>query len=612
MQRFLLPASLVAAFVLVQAPLEGQAPTWTQATATGPSARGCHAMAYDLQRGCTVLFGGAISSTSSSGQTWKWDGATWTLITGPGPSARYNSAMCYDLQRGCCVLFGGRTHSGTNYGDTWEYDGSGWTQRNVTGPAARNSHAMAYDSVRGVTVLYGGYSPTGGGYVRDTWEWNGATWTRRAISGPPSASANTSLAYDSQRQRTVLFGGHNNGVGYRDTGEWDGTTWAFGSSAGPSARAAQSMAYDELANVTVLFGGLNTSTSSRLNDTWTWDGTSWTQVPIPGPSSRAFCPMAYDSQRQRTVLFGGEWSNWAFRSDTWELTFPNPNAATFTNYGAGCPGTTSTFSYCAQANPAGGTLVGGTASREYGILVSGGPMQVLSVDVFTQSTGGTQTVPVHVYPFSTTPVPPLASTTMTVDSSPGFYSATFPAPVTVNGNFFLAVDVSAQTVVAPHLTTGTTTAVFERTTPGAGAWSFSMTVTCPAWRVSCTAGTQYLVPSLGNNGLPVIGTTYAVTLDDALANSAAIFMTGLSNQSSSLFGPLPYSPPNAPGCSLLVDPGLTVVYLTSGSGTASHSISLPNAPSYIGLHLYHQWAVLDFANPLGIVVSDAGDAKVGT
>ena len=42
----------------------------------------------------------------------------------------------------------------------------------VQGPGARFAHAMAYDSQREVVVLFGG-APTPGTALDDTWEWNG-------------------------------------------------------------------------------------------------------------------------------------------------------------------------------------------------------------------------------------------------------------------------------------------------------------------------------------------------------------------------------------------------------------------------------------------------------
>lgn len=48
------------------------------------------------------------------------------------------------------------------------------------------------------------------------------------------------------------------------------------------------------------------------------------------------------------------------------------------------------------------------------------------------------------------------------------------------------------------------------------------------------------------------------------------------------------------------------------SGSTSQVFARTHATSYIGVELFHQWAVFDPANPLGIVVSEAGRAWLGT
>src|SRR5262245_66639107 len=99
---------------------------------------------------------------------------------------------------------------------------------------------MAYDSQRGRTVLFGGEGP---GYGVDTWEWDGTNWIQHFTSGFPPARDRHAMAYDSQRHRVVLFGGFQAGVGYLgDTWEWDGTTWRQ-LAAGPPARRWDPMAF---------------------------------------------------------------------------------------------------------------------------------------------------------------------------------------------------------------------------------------------------------------------------------------------------------------------------------------------------------------------------------
>jgi hypothetical protein len=136
------------------------------------------------------------------------------------------------------------------------------------------------------------------------------------------------MAFDSVRNRVVLFGGRSNGVRMADTWEWDGSNWTqISTSSAPSARFWHSMAFDSQLGKTRVFGGDHVAPFSLgpVNDTWEWDGASWTQdVTSAAPSPRAGQSMAYDSGRARTIVFGGtdEGFPGVFYNDTWELGTP--------------------------------------------------------------------------------------------------------------------------------------------------------------------------------------------------------------------------------------------------------------------------------------------------
>ena len=69
-----------------------------------------------------------------------------------------------------CVLFGG-THSLVPQKQTWTWDGTYWTARQDIGPSARSGHAAAFDSVRQRVVLFGGIDQKQS-LLGDTWEQN--------------------------------------------------------------------------------------------------------------------------------------------------------------------------------------------------------------------------------------------------------------------------------------------------------------------------------------------------------------------------------------------------------------------------------------------------------
>ncbi|MCR9245070.1 MAG: choice-of-anchor B family protein [bacterium] len=325
---------------------------------------------------------------------------------------------------------------------------------------------------------------------------------------------------------------------------------------------------------------------------------------------------SYDTWPGSSGGFDGAWGVYPFLpsgnilvSDvSTGLYVVRPSNAGFTTYGQGCPG--SVAQGCPELNPTGGNLSGATRDNEYCYRVNNtGTIQVTGFELWTQSTGGTVTRPAHIYgDAGGAPQPnPVATTTMQIGSSQGFYTATFASPVTLTGDFYIGMDSSSQNVVISTLTNGTSGVGFwrDQQTPN---WTQSGLVARPSWRVQCSS-TNNKVPSLSNNGFPIIGQNYSVTLSDAVASSAAFSLTGLSD---TVFQgtPLPAPIPGAPGCEVLAAPLVTQLVFTSANGAASTPFSVPNSGSYAGLTLYHQWAILDAVNSIGIVVSNAGRATI--
>lgn len=184
-------------------------------------------------------------------------------------------------------------------------------------PGPRYQHAMAYDSARQRSVIYGGYNNSAG--ISDTWEWDGTNWAMRIAASAPGVRRWHTMAYDEARQRTVLFGGQGTGGSYpTDTWTWDGTTWIGVTVPGPGPRQRHAMAYDSARQRVVLFGGSVPGGSSWSSDTWEWDGTAWAQrIPATTPVGRTSHSMAYDAARQRMVVFGGQVTGSVYDNQTW-------------------------------------------------------------------------------------------------------------------------------------------------------------------------------------------------------------------------------------------------------------------------------------------------------
>jgi len=284
-------------------------------------------MAYDQQRAQMLAYGGAqgrFPDYIEYSDTRRLDGNQWREIPVPfAAPARWELALCYDTRRGVVVLNGGGSFVGVpgnpnnhHIGGTYEFDGNTWALRTMGGPNSRHGSAMAYDSARDRTVLFGGKHD-----VLGTWEWNGSTWTSVTPTGPsPSLRGFSGCTYDPIRGKVVLFGGGTDAfVPLGDTWTWDGATWTQVATTGPTARLGPGMAWDSFRGRVVLHGGQD-NVLGRRNDIWEWNGTSWSQRVISGtqPPVRYQFGFAYDSHRNRFISAGGQDLNIG-QSDTWEL-----------------------------------------------------------------------------------------------------------------------------------------------------------------------------------------------------------------------------------------------------------------------------------------------------
>jgi hypothetical protein len=248
----------------------------------------------------------------------------WVRIASEGPAPRDYAAMCYDSDRRVTVLFGGSTFPNSPlspsgfFGDTWEFDGTNWTQRlSANSPGPRMLASLAYDSRRHRSVLFGGHrydrsSQTQTQLTPETWEWDGTNWQQIVTANPPPLQDNfypTPTCFDSARGETLLFG-------FLQDPLWayDGTDWQVRNAggAGPKPNPAVTMAFDANRRVAVLLGAL-ASARGKGNDhnesVWEWDGKGWNEMPQSGQQPdlvEGANAFAYDTFRQECVLFGEE------------------------------------------------------------------------------------------------------------------------------------------------------------------------------------------------------------------------------------------------------------------------------------------------------------------
>ena len=249
---------------------------WTKKeTHNSPPPRKYHSMVYLNDWGLVFMFGGQ-GNVGCYDDTWIYDFNTnsWNNITNPSnprPSPRQQTAMAYYDTYNVVILFGGR-EGNAHYDDTWEYSYSGntWTIISPKGgvkPSARSGHAMAAGSSFFGALLYGGSSNIMKG---ETWiyEPDENHWIQKNPSIEPPKLTEHAMVYDSIVNKGIIFGGFKPGSISDETCAYDyiANTWTLrGSGSSPSERKHTSMAYDSQNQKTILFGGLG---DGNKDDTW--------------------------------------------------------------------------------------------------------------------------------------------------------------------------------------------------------------------------------------------------------------------------------------------------------------------------------------------------------
>ncbi len=302
-------------------------------------------MAYDARRGRVLLFGGA---PPASDELWEIDGLSWRrrLPSDPegdgNPAPRFLHGMAYDIERGTTLVHAGCTTPlnidgcAERLDDLWSYDGSSWTELctsaecRATVPRPRSGVAMAHDRARRVTLVFGGvaYRPCAPD-EDDTNErclsnalhaWDGRVWTR-LCDGPPCSDAMPParfaplMAYDPDLERVVMHGGCDTllppdgicGNTLSDTWAFDGTSWTELRSMVAPEHAFGASRTGALMHSPRHGGVIFVGASSSNTVTWILRGEQWLPLVSVGdePGGRCGADVVHDPARGEVVLFGG-------------------------------------------------------------------------------------------------------------------------------------------------------------------------------------------------------------------------------------------------------------------------------------------------------------------
>jgi hypothetical protein len=187
---------------------------WTLLCGTGsacsqtPSARADSQMTYDTVRDRLVMFGGAFPSGANTDQLWERGSSGWVQLCGAGtacsgPTGAYTHAMAFDANRGVSVM-----HD-NDMQETWEWNGTSWSKRwSANGGVPVYGAEATYDEASGRVVIAG----------QESWAWEGDRWRKLCGSGTScvqttNAFVGLSGAYDPRYRGVVLHDGlGGNGV----------------------------------------------------------------------------------------------------------------------------------------------------------------------------------------------------------------------------------------------------------------------------------------------------------------------------------------------------------------------------------------------------------------
>src|SRR5215469_8191047 len=308
---------------------------------TQPTGRVESSLGYDPFNQLVWIFGGVgvgCSSTRTAGK-----GTTTTAILDPSLPA-----TSVDFYKGWSVTVGNGSTTVTAYdpamkmltlaaplsgtrrwtsyvlsppssGVTFSYSPGtmSWGAPTGSQPATRLSPALAYSTQGAALVMFGGQG------LSDTWaldvktkSWKQMMPGQTAASPPGLTELATAMAYDSDDDAFVLFGGClcTGGVGPSSGDTWvyrlSTNTWTKVTPAvSPQPRQGHNLVYDSGNKRVVLFGGVDPMTGTYFNDLWIYSFTAntWTMVfPVSSPPARRVAAMVYDQVQQRTILYGGE------------------------------------------------------------------------------------------------------------------------------------------------------------------------------------------------------------------------------------------------------------------------------------------------------------------
>jgi hypothetical protein len=302
------------------------------AFSTLPSPRGYHQMAYDSESGLVILYGGQTGPwqdpASWNHETWSFDPELekWVQLSpSTNPDGFGGGDMVYDFEADRIILSVITDDLSTL--QTWAFDANHdtWTQL-ADGPRNMLGQRIAYDSESDRIIMFGGFDMTKYKFVDETWayDFNTDTWTNMEPRVHPEPRNYHGMAYDPKTDRVVVWGGDLHGVANKNavwTYDYNTNTWEELSSKyanAPELRDYMNLVYDDKADKFIMYGGYSYGNS----ETWTYDlsTNTWQQMqPTNSPGAISRYAMVYVKDENKTILFGGQdgATNYQYNNETW-------------------------------------------------------------------------------------------------------------------------------------------------------------------------------------------------------------------------------------------------------------------------------------------------------
>ena len=288
---------------------DGAAGSWGELTPTTlPKCALFSSITYEKDNGRVLFAGGLCGTGGIAADTYEWDGSNWTLLSPLASQGLvYGDALAYDEIRQQAVMFGGTLPAATiqaspTRSTTLVFVSNAWIPVGISvTPAPRSRFVFQSDPVRQVIWLYGGVNESDTFF--DFWQYANGRWTPQALSKPtdPVGCSSPAGTFDSDRSKLVMV------CESSDVFEFDGTDWKkFAASdlkTKPPARSFSSVAYDPNLKKTVMFGGFDSST--YFDQTWIWDGAAWSEARSNKPSSRMQTSLFFDPVQKKLMIYGG-------------------------------------------------------------------------------------------------------------------------------------------------------------------------------------------------------------------------------------------------------------------------------------------------------------------